>query len=124
MLTIDSALLEYMRDQAEALMTDTCLIEVRADARGEFGEATQETWTTVASGVRCRVITIQQSRAAQPVGTREALIDRYRLVCPSGTALDVDQRVTLSNGDVYQILQVVTARTSETDTQAIIERVR
>jgi hypothetical protein len=121
---IDAALLAYMRDRAADFLTDTCTIEVRAQGQGEFGNPSQSTWTTVASSVACRVITIGSrfQPGAQVVGSREALTDVYRLICPYGTALDKDQRITLSNGDVYQVVDLNVERTSETDTQAVIVR--
>ena len=121
---IDTALLAYMRDVTADLLTDTCTIEVRVQGQGEFGNPSQTIWETVSSSVACRLITTMREPMAQDVGSREALVDTYRLICPYGTALDKDQRVTLSGGDVYHVTGVVVERTSETDTQAYVVRAR
>jgi hypothetical protein len=123
---ITGALLQQMRAATTRFLTDTCTIEARSTGRGEYGEPQQSDWGVVASGVACRVITQRAPAASSSsVGDRETIVDTYRLVCPTGTALTVDQRVTLtSTGAVYHVVDLVTARTDETDTQAVIVRAR
>lgn len=118
--------LGYMRAMTNRLLTDTCTIQARASGRGEFGNAQQTAWQTVATGVQCRVINLQAWLAggAETVAGREAVTDIYRLICPAGTALDADQRVTLSDGTVFHVVDVKVSLTDETDTQATIARVR
>lgn len=124
MLKLPTAVLEAMRDAAESLMTDTCKIEVRSNSVGEYGEPL-EAYETVASSVVCRVTTLGSrfKEAAEQVGGREAIVDAYRLICPAGTPLAVDQRVTLtSTGERWQVVDLITARTDEVDRQAAIVR--
>lgn len=123
-VSLPAAVLAHMRALAESLMTDTCIIETRADATSELGAVTN-TWTTVASDVACRVITMgsRWQDMAMAAADRRALKDSYRLVCPAGTALAPDQRITLnSDGSQWLITDLVTRRTDETDTQAVITR--
>lgn len=122
--SLPTVVLAHMRAMAESLMTDTCTIEVRADAVSDLGAVTN-TWTLVASDVACRTITIgsRWQEMAAAVADRRALKDSYRLVCPAGTALAPDQRITLdSDGSQWLVTDLVTRRTDETDTQAVITR--
>lgn len=123
--SLPPVVLAHMRAMAESLMTDTCTIEVRADAVDSMG-AVSNVWTAVSSGVRCRLITIGSTRLSDMLAAaadRRALKDSYRLVCPAGTALAPDQRVTLdSDGSQWLVTDLVTRRTDETDTQAVITR--
>ncbi len=116
-----------MRAAAEALMTDTCTLEVGADAIGEYGEVLSEHYTVVASNVPCRVITIGNrfKEKVGRVGEREVVTDIYRLVTPHDTALAVDQRVTLdSDGSRWQVVDLVTERTDDESAQAVIVRLQ
>lgn len=127
MLRLPGAVLAQMRAAAESLMTDTCTLEARSASAGEYGEPTEE-FVVVDASVPCRVITMDNRFFAQQqnpeTAGREHIMDAYRLIVPAGTALDVDYRVTLSNGDVYHVVDLITERTDETDSQAIIVRVR
>jgi len=114
-----------MRNLADSLMTDTCKIEVRGTAKGESGEVLQNVYTVVATGVSCRLI-MQSTMTdrADRTAERETITEQYRLVCPVGTALAVDQRVTItSDGLVYQVVDLIRSRTSETDEQAVLVRI-
>ena len=105
-------------------LTETALIEVETTSVGQWGQPVT-LWQTVASEVACRVITAtaQTSATAQQVGSQEALVDTYRIIAPYGTAFATNQRVTVGSV-VYQVVGLVTDRTDETDTQAILVRAR
>lgn len=122
-LKVPGRVLAYMRANAEALMTGTCTIEAKAAARGEYGEPL-EVYEVLESNVPCRIITVgfRLDTAASSQGEREVIPDAYRLVCPAGTALAVDQRITVSDGTRWHVVDLVTRRTDETDTQAVIAR--
>lgn len=124
---ITNGALGAIKAMTAKFLTDTCTIEQRSLAVGEFGQPV-EAYTVVSTGVACRVITIGNRFFAQQqnpeTAGREHIMDAYRLIVPAGTALDVDYRVTLSNGDVYHVVDLITERTDETDSQAIIVRVR
>jgi len=104
-------------------MTDTCTIQERNEAVGEAGERL-EIFSNVATGVKCRVITIGNRfmEQAQPVGSRETIVDSYRLIVPHDQTLEVDYRVILSSGDTYDVVDLITQRTQATDNQAVIVR--
>jgi hypothetical protein len=109
----------------ERSLTDTCKIEVMVKGRGVYGEPLADSWELVAENVKCRVIRSgsRSSSASEQVGNQETIREMYRLIVPRGTALDIDQRVTV-NGLVYQIVDVVTAWTDAVDAQAIMVRAR
>ncbi len=113
-----------LRRQAEKLMKDTCKIEAESIGVGSFGQP-KPVWVLVANSVACRVIMLRQPRpAAEQVGNQEQIVEQYRLIVPYNTALAVNQQVTMSSGEVYQIVDLVTARTDETDAQAVMVRAR
>jgi hypothetical protein len=125
MLTLPDAVLGHMRAMAESLMIDTCTLAVGSDAYGDMGELLSDQYTVVASDVVCRVINLGR-RYTETVGhlaEREIIIEAYRLICPYDTALAVDQRVMLSDGSVFQIVDLNTARTDATDAQAVMVRI-
>ena len=127
MINLHGVTRAVMRAAAESLMTDTCTIEVASDAVGEYGEVLSDHYTTVASSVACRVITIGNrfKEKTMRVGERETIEDVYRLVTPYGTALAVDQRVTLySDGSRWQVVDLVTERTDDESAQAVIVRLQ
>jgi head-tail adaptor len=122
---IPGGTLGYMRAMTGRFLTDTCRIEQRAMTRDEYGTATQTAWTLVEADVPCRVINLQSglSGSAETVAGRESTPFTFRLICPAGTALAADQRVTLaSDGSIWHIADVKTVLTDETDTQATIVR--
>ncbi len=113
-----------MKARVQLTLTDSCLIEAESSARGSVGEVVHS-WETVAADVACRVITPSASTrgSMQAVGAQESMIDAYRLICPVGTALAVDQRVTI-NGSVFQIVGIRDGLTDGVDVQAYMTRVR
>lgn len=117
--------LAMLRATTAKFFTDTCTIEREASARGKAGEPTHSP-VMVATGVPCRIIdsTNRQTISAQMVGGQEAIVDTYRIIVPYGTALEVDQIITVSSGDQYHVVGLVTARTDKTDSQAVVRRAR
>lgn len=122
---IGNALKAQMQRAAGMLLTDSCTIMAEQLGADELGAPTGS-WSVVASGVACRVITLNRLRdTAGEQGGRESIADAYRLIVPAGTALDVGQRVTVaSDGAVYEVVDLVTARTDGPDAQAVITRAR
>lgn len=121
---LSNQVLAMMRAQTARFLTETCLIEAEELNTGEFGEALH-TRTVVAADVPCRVIQSRQGirPTAAEVGNQESIVDEYRLIVPYGTALAVDQIVTVGAAE-YQVVALVTERTDETDAQAVITRAR
>lgn len=121
---MDTTLISTLRAAAERYMTQTCVIEAQRKGVGRYREETP-VWDVVAQGVKCRVITVGQRASNDMVQARaqESLRDMYRLICPVGTALDVNQRITV-DGATYNVVSLITARTDSTDVQAVMERMR
>lgn len=121
---ISKQVLAIIRARTAQFLTETCLIESEELNTGAFGESLH-TRIVVDAEVPCRVI--MQSRTsggtAAQVGNQETVVDTYRLIVPWGTALAVDQVVTV-DGVEYQVVALVTERTNETDAQAVITRAR
>ena len=125
MVTIHSALKAQMQAAVAGLLTDTCTITREVVSTDEYGAPTN-TWAVVATGTACRVIVLSRlNERAGEQGGRETIADTYRLIAPAGTALDTGYRVTVaSDGAVYEVVDLVTARTDGPDVQAIITRAR
>lgn len=111
-----------IRARVEYFLSDTCIIERETSAYDKFGSPARD-WETVASGVKCRVIGAGEATRAEMgnSGARETLTERYRLICPVGTELGVDYRVTV-NGKRYHVVSLVDGWTNAMDVQAIIVR--
>lgn len=114
-----------VRRNVDAMLTDTCTIERLTGTKGTMGEPL-DVWETVAADVRCRVIRarVVSPGTTQTVGSQESMVDTYRLVCPHGTALAVDNRVQLSDDSVYHVVSVEDGLTDEGFAGAVITRVR
>lgn len=121
---VSALVLSHMKGWTAAFLSERCLIEVEQEAAGQYGEPLN-VWATVAADVPCRVITAGDNNQPQsePVGDGESITEEYRLICPAGTALATGQRVTVGEM-VYQVASLLTARTDETDVQAVITRYR
>ncbi len=120
-----AALRARLQAQLEQMLTDVCSITRQTDAVDALGARTQ-TWVIVATNVKCRVIRAETKRniGQQVVAVQEALTESYRLIVPRGTSLSVDYRVTLTDGRVYDVVQVLDMNTDALDAQAEIVRRR
>ena len=121
---LPSTILNQLRTTVNRWLTETAIIERQTESRGVYGEQVHD-WETVASGVACRVINAGNSNAGnnQQFGNQELMMDRYKIVMPTGTVVDVDYRITVA-GRVYDVVAIVDDRTDSTDVQAIVSRVR
>lgn len=122
---LTAQVLAMMRATTAKFLTETCTIEQEMNSTGEFGQPVP-VWTPIATNVACRVILARQGYrpTAANVGGQEKIVDEYRIICPYGTVLATNQRITVSTGEVYQVVSLITDRTDETDTQAVVVRAR
>ncbi len=108
---------------AAAFFTETCMLEQEQTARGSLGNASV-TWSVVAADVPCRLTMPSARREASVIASdQEQLVQEYLLSVPAATALDVNQRVTIS-GVVYSIIRIDTALTDRVFRTASIVRRR
>lgn len=123
-MVLNSQTLARLRAVVAHYLKETCTIQKLGNMRGQYGEVMADQWETVASNVPCRIIT-ESVRwvAGELVGEQESLVETYRLIVPVGTALAANQRIIIS-GITYEVVNLVTGRTDETDEQAIITRAR
>ena len=115
-----------IRRRVNAFLTETCSIKRKAEIRGHMGEPLPD-WETVASDVPSRVITINRGSIQseyEPVGSTEALIERWRLICPVGTTFAVDNQVWLSDGRKFLIVDVDDRLTDAAFVAAVMVRAR
>lgn len=125
MVQIPAHLITAIRKAKNQTLTQEALIEAETTTVDQYGAPTH-TWETVADCVPCRVIYAggqPGNESMSEIGNQEMLTEQYRIICPYGTALSVDQRVTV-DGIVYDVVGLVTDLTQQTDTQAIMVRGR
>lgn len=106
-------------------LTETCRVERESGSTGTMGELLHD-WVVVAQDVACRVITRGQQSQAQTreVGGQEALVERYELICPVGTAFTVDDRVVMSDGRIFQVVDVEDGLSNEAFAKVMLVRTR
>jgi len=114
-----------VRRNVEKTLGETCQIERESGITGTMGEQTHD-WGVVATGVTCRVITMGRRTGSQTreVGGQEALVEQYRLICPVGTAFDVDDRVVMDDGRIFQITALEDGLTDDAYAEATMTRQR
>lgn len=121
---MNSQLFAYIKRITTTFQTATCTIQQRTGLTNAMGDP-GETFDTVASGVPCRVITeggYGQNRS-QPVASREAQVDAYRISLPAGTVIGHDYRVIVVD-DTYDVTGIIDQRTDENDIQVRVVKVR
>lgn len=116
--------IKRIQARVESMLNETCTIEREVLSTDEYG-ARVHTWASVASGVACRVIRAGTSNqgAGQVIAEQETMIDRYRLIVPAGTVLDVDYRVTVG-ARVYGVVNIADDLSDETHVSAIVTLLR
>jgi hypothetical protein len=112
-----------IRAIAAKWLKDRCNITVQTTATGPLGEQLDQ-YVSVQSNVPCRVIKVSMSPSAMIVGGQESMQDMYRVSVPVGTALAVDQRIELSNGLEYDVVDLETELTDEMFEHALVSRQR
>lgn len=120
MSAVRSRLLSRVQTRLETFLgTDTCTISREGDSSDSTGAPTYVP-VIVASNVPCRLI--EGKSDTENIGDQESLSDWYRLIVPIGTELGVDYQITLSDGAIYQVIELVTQRTEKMDLQALVKR--
>lgn len=105
----------------ESFLDDSCTISREKTTYDSMGAASGAK-EIVASGVSCRVI--KGISDTENIGDQQSLTETYRLIVPVGTALEVNYFVTLVDGTVYKVIEIITQRSDAMDAQALIKRER
>lgn len=123
---VSNRVMAIIRRRVNTFLTERCSIEREAGTKGRMGEPLHD-WETVAEDVPCRIITLSgatTSSEAEAVGSTEALVEQWRLICQAGTTFAVDYRVRLADDRVYQIVAVDDRLTDEAFVGAVMVRAR
>lgn len=117
--------LAIIQRNVNEMLVGTCTIERETGTTGTMGEPLH-TVEVIATAVPCRVIRSKTPSlgTTEVVGSQEAMVDTYRLICPVGTSFRVDDRVTLSDGSVWQVASMEDKLTDAAFVGAVITRVR
>ena len=101
-MTIDAAMLEYMRTEIEKLLPDTCnLLTVTETANGSGGVT--QVWGTATAGVACRLD--KKTGGEQVTGAALSAYRGYMLSLPHDTTITEAYRVEIS-GVTYTVQSV------------------
>jgi len=126
MALLSDRTIAMVRRNVSAMLTERCTIERESGATDDMGAPLHD-WTVVASDVPCRVIRAGQQRnntTTQIVGSQEALVETFRLICPVATPFKTDDRVRLADGTVYQVVALDDQLSDQAFVAAIIMRGR
>lgn len=105
MPVLSSRTLAIVRARVADTLTERCTIERETLTRGTMGEPLHQ-WVAVASDMPCRVIRGKQG-GYQDVGATESLVERYRVIFPLTAYFKTDDRIRMTSGEVYQVVDVV-----------------
>lgn len=113
-----------VRRSVGGMLTERCTIERETGGVGLMGEPVQS-WAAVAEDVPCRLITVgrRNSSETQVIGSRESVVDAFRLICPQDTAFAVDDRVSVGDRR-YQVVTVEDDLTDAAYVSVIVARER
>jgi hypothetical protein len=116
--------LAYIQRMTGQFQSETCTIQELTPVPNRIG-VMGKSFSTVASNVRCRVITERGTSAttAEQVASREALVDGYRISLPAGTVIGHDYRIIVGD-DTYDVVGVLDDRTDENEIQVRVTKVR
>jgi len=123
---VSNRTLAIIKRRVNTFLTETCTIGRESGLKGAMGEPLHGV-EVVAADVPCRVITLGQSSTRteyESVGSAEAMVERWRLICPAGTSFAVDNQVVLSDGRVFQIVDVDDRLTDQAFVAAVMVRAR
>jgi len=122
---ISSRTLAIVRRNVGGMLTETCTIQRETGVKGTMGEPLH-TWETVQADVACRVIMAgtRNTGDAENVGSRESLVEQYRLITPVTTPFTLNDRVVMSDGRVFQVVAVEDGLTDEAYASCIVTRTR
>ena len=110
-----------MREAQEAALPDTCTILRRTltnDGQGGY----VETWSEVATGVKCRLVHSNLAPRETVIAERAAGRTVWQLTVPYGTDISRTDRVVV-NGVTYEILAVWSGGTWETARRVVLAKV-
>lgn len=115
-------MLQKIQDRLETFVGEnTCTISKPARTQGPTG-APGSGHVDVATDIDCRII--DGSSETDEIGDQHVILERYKLIVPVGTELGVGYRVTVDDGNTYNILDIITRHTESVDAQAMMTRER
>jgi hypothetical protein len=114
-----------IKARAEMTLVETCKIQRETSILSPVGAPTH-TWVDVVSDVACRVIEAGQNErsAMESVGNQESMVELYRLITPVETPFKVNDRVVMSDGRIFHVVQMQDGLSQEVYASAIITRQR
>ncbi len=87
----------------DSLLIDTCTIQQKSESQSNTGNSTF-TWSTKASGVKCRKYRNNQPKIYDE--NMKVFIDQYKFYFLIGQSIGIENRILLSNGEVYEVVSV------------------
>ncbi len=101
-----------LHTMATKYLTDTCSV-ARRDSTSDGAGGTTAAWVTVATGVLCNVQPNPRLALTNEVASGTQNTARWRLYVDIGTDIRARDRITMANGDVFEVVGDNAARTDE-----------
>lgn len=122
MSAVRDRLLAKIKSRTETFLGEnTCTIS-RQKRKTDLSGSPTGAAEVIASGVPCRIIDAESE--TEEIGKQHSITEEYMLIVPVGTDLGVGYTVTVDDGNVYQILEIMTRLSEAVDAQARITRER
>jgi len=120
---LDAEMLAQFRADVARMLPDTCLIERFGTSDGGGG-AYEEAWTTVASGVPCRLDPkpLQGGSGIDAVAVKEVVESLYQLTIAYTADIQTGDRVT-TGSVTYEIRQLHGAHSNKVSVRLIVVRI-
>jgi hypothetical protein len=118
-----------MRGALESLMPDTChILEVTNTSDGQGGLT--QAWGTAVANVTCRIDSFLSRGLASMRGGGEMVVggaltdfSRWIVSMPYDTAVEVANRIQMSDGSVYNIVSLDTGKSWDLEKRLTVEKV-
>ena len=118
-LSTHDRILSNIRTKLNTFLSDTCTIRRKLKSYDPAGAPTGA-GEIVEADVSCRVI--EGKGDLDDIGNQQILTEWYRLIVPVGTELNAGYSIELSDGTIFQIIDMIARRTEAMDVQAIMKR--
>lgn len=117
MVNVSGQVLAMIRQQVNAMLTDTCIIQRQA-AQTDVNGYMRGGWLNVTADVPCRLLPQNNRSAVAPViAAQEVNRSYYRLILKTDADLRNGDRVTLGDQQ-YEVMQISTSTTDKAFNEA------
>lgn len=120
-----SRTIKQIKAMVAKFLDQQCELLQQSDTIDDYGNQ-DYSWSTVAAGVPCRLITDSgQSTTSEVrrVGDQESLVESYRVILPADTDIESDMRVKIGSNE-YTVIDVLDSLSNSVNVQVLVTRAR